>query len=103
MFSCGDMDRRPSTCPLPIRRPALRLGSLGPFEIRAAGPSRVTRCGRDQGGLKRDARTVQALHSLALAALVALAFYLGWALMTLDDRQLPRAVPAAATGTSPSH
>src|SRR4051794_32923647 len=59
--------------------------------------------GRNQGGLKRGARTVQALHSLALVALVALAFYLGWALMTPDDRQLLPAVRAHLTVTELSH
>jgi hypothetical protein len=53
--------------------------------------------------IEEHATTVQALHSVGLAALVALAFDLGWALMdALDDSPLLPAVPAA-TGTSPSH
>jgi hypothetical protein len=42
---------------------------------------------------------VQTIHSLGVAALVALAFYLGWALMDApSDPRRPIAVPAAGTG-----
>lgn len=58
----------------------------------------------DRPAQKGGARTVQTIHSLGVAALVALAFYLGWALMDApSDPQRPIAVPAAGTGARSSH